>query len=139
MYLEHINLVVNQLDKALAFYQAAFPHWHVRALGTGTWHGKARQWIHLGDDRQYIALSDHGQGNNRQLPGHQVGLAHFAYVVSDLAAVIERLTRAGFPLMQGDQTHRFRKNAYFVAPDGFEVKFVQYSSDIPTERNSAPN
>ena len=40
MYLEHVNLVVKSIDRSLAFYRAAFPHWWVRTEGKGEWYGK---------------------------------------------------------------------------------------------------
>ena len=81
-------------------------------------------------------MSDHGEGQNRDLAGHQVGLAHFAYVTSDLAAVIARLQQAGFKPAKDGAVNPYRKNIYFIDPAGFEVEFVQYLSDIPEERNS---
>lgn len=135
MFLEHVNLVVTDLKKSLSFYQAAFPHWYIRSEGTGEWNGKPRKWIHFGDDYHYIALSDHGEGINRQLSGHQIGLAHFAYVVKNLDALIKRMQLAGFAIDKGSK-HPFRKNAYFIDPNGFEVEFVEYLSDLPHERNS---
>ena len=94
IHLEHINLVVDDIPAALRFYQAAFPHWRVRGGDKGTWYGKTRNWIHFGDDYQYIAFSDNGEGENRDLAGHQIGLAHFAFVTDNLDAVIARLTQA---------------------------------------------
>lgn len=136
MYLEHVNLVVTDINKSLSFYQAAFPHWRVRSKGHGEWNGKPRTWIHFGDDYQYLALSDHGEGENRKLAGYQVGLAHFAYVVTNLASLIQRMGTAGFPVDKGSNLNPFRRNAYFIDPDGFEVEFIEYVSDIPEERNS---
>ena len=40
LYLEHLNLVVKDISPALAFYQAAFPHWRIRGEGQSTWYGK---------------------------------------------------------------------------------------------------
>ncbi len=94
--LEHLNLVVRDLDKSLAFYQAAFPHWKVHGGDNGQWYGKARQWIHFGDEYQYLALNDNGEGHNRNLTGHQVGLAHFAFLTSNIKGAIHRLEKAGF-------------------------------------------
>lgn len=136
IYLEHVNLVVDDLKAALTFYGAAFPHWKVRAEGDGDWNGKPRHWIHFGDDNQYLALSDHGEGTNRDLDGHQVGLAHFAFVTDNLDAMIRRLTDAGFPVSKEGADSPFRKNIYFDDPAGFEVEFVEYLTDIPAERNS---
>ncbi|MCG7497422.1 VOC family protein [Vibrio sp. Of7-15] len=133
--LEHINLVVSDISKMLTFYQAVFPHWRIRDEGQGEWNGKPRNWLHFGDDYQYIAMSDHGEGENRNLDGHQVGLAHFAYVTNNIDAVIERLTQAGFPISKEGAVEPFRKNVYFVDPAGFEIEFVEYLSDDPKERN----
>ncbi|MEI6895753.1 MAG: VOC family protein [Colwellia sp.] len=133
--LEHLNLVVNDIEKSLKFYQAAFPHWSVRGGDKGEWHGKARNWIHFGDDYQYITLNDNGVDNNRDLTGHQIGLAHFAFVTSDIKGTIARLSKAGFTIDKDGATDDYRDNVYYLDPDGFEVEFVQYHSDLPTLRN----
>jgi catechol 2,3-dioxygenase-like lactoylglutathione lyase family enzyme len=70
------------------------------------------------------------------LAGHQVGLAHFAYVTNNLDAVIQRLKHAGFNIDKEGAENPFRKNVYYLDPAGFEVEFVQYMSDIPSERNN---
>ncbi len=137
--LEHVNLVIKDLDQSLAFYRAAFPHWRIRAKGGGEWYGKPRTWVHFGDDYQYLALNAFGEGNNRDLKGHQVGLAHFAFVVDNIDALIERLEKAGFAVDNPGAQEPFRRNVYFIDPDGFEVEFVQYLSDLPAERNLAPD
>lgn len=133
--LEHVNLVVRDIEKTLAFYQAAFPHWTVRGGGKGKWYGKPRNWIHFGDDYQYLAFNDDGIGDNRDLTGHQVGLAHFAFVTSDIKGVIERLTQAGFVIDKQGAEDAYRENVYYVDPNGYEVEFVQYNSDVPNNRN----
>ncbi len=135
LYLEHLNLVVNDIPAAQTFYQAAFPHWRVRDQGESDWYGKRRKWLHLGDDYQYLTFNDNGEGNNRDLAGHQSGLAHFAFVTGNIDAVIERLAAAGFPVDKDGADEPYRKNAYFIDPAGFEVEFVQYLSDIPEQRN----
>ncbi|SIO92577.1 VOC family protein [Vibrio spartinae] len=138
IHLEHVNLVVRKDDISamLKFYQAAFPHWHIRDQGVSEWYGKPRTWLHFGDDYQYLAISDNGEGENRDLTGHQVGLAHFAYITNNLDAVIARLTDAGFEIAKDGAAHPHRKNIYFIDPAGFEVEFVEYMSDIVSERNS---
>lgn len=135
IHLEHLNLVVHNTERSLAFYRAAFPHWRIRCEGHSEWYGKPRRWVHFGDDYQYLAISDHGEGSNRDLTGHQVGLAHFAYVVTDLDAIIKRLTTAGFTVHSSGAEATHRRNAYFLDPDGFEIEFVQYLSALPAERN----
>ena len=56
MRLEHLNLVVSDIDRALTFYRAAFPHWQVRGGGEQDWYGVSRNWVHFGDERHYLTL-----------------------------------------------------------------------------------
>ncbi|MCL6271943.1 VOC family protein [Sansalvadorimonas sp. 2012CJ34-2] len=135
MHLEHLNLVVSDLEKSLKFYKAAFPHWHVRGGGEGEWYGKPRKWIHFGDDYNYLAFSDHGEGTNRDLTGAQVGVAHFAFITNDLQALKARLAESGFQPSKDGADSPYRNNIYYIDPDGFEVEFVEYLSDIPEQRN----
>ncbi|WP_286270576.1 VOC family protein [Thalassotalea hakodatensis] len=136
LHLEHINLVVKSIPETLKFYQAAFPHWRIRGRDTQIWYGNARQWLHFGDDYQYLTFNDGGTGANRDLQGNSVGLAHFAFVTQNLEALIDRLKAAGFERTKSGEVLPQRKNTYFVDPNGFEVEFVEYLSDIPQERNT---
>ena len=135
LHLEHLNLVVKDIPSTLAFYEAAFPHWRVRDQGESEWYGKQRKWLHFGDDYQYLTFNDNGDGENRDLEGHQPGLAHFAFVTKNIDVLIERLTEAGFPVAKDGADEPYRKNAYFIDPAGFEVEFVEYLSDISDQRN----
>jgi len=135
LHIEHLNLVVNDLPNTLKFYQEAFPHWRIRDSGENEWSGKPRKWLHLGDDYHYLALADNGVGENRDLSGHQTGLAHFAFVTNDIDAIVDRLSRAGFNIAKDGADDPYRRNVYFIDPSGFEVEFVQYLSDLPDERN----
>ncbi len=135
MRLEHLNLVVENMDSTLYFYKTAFPHWYIRAQGVSNWYGVERNWVHLGDDFQYLTFNDNGEGTNRNLENHNVGLAHFAYVVNNIKSVIDRLDKKGFKHRSRSE-NKFRKNVYFIDPSGYEIEFVEYLSDIPEERNS---
>ena len=135
LQLEHINLVVNDMPAALRFYQAAFPHWRIREQGEGPWYGKPRKWLHLGDDYQYLTLNDNGEGESRDLAGHQPGLAHFGFVTHNLDALVERMRAAGFEISHTGAEEVFRRNVYFVDPSGMEIEFVEYISDMPAQRN----
>jgi len=123
------------MPEMLKFYRAAFPHWKIRDRGDGEWYGKSRKWLHFGDDFQYIVLNDFGEGENRDLKGHQMGLAHFAYVVDNVEAMVGRLSKAGFEFSTEGSDEPYRKNIYFIDPAGFEVEFVEYLSDVPEQRN----
>jgi len=133
--LEHLNLVVKDIPSSLKFYQAAFPHWGIRGGGESEWYGHSRSWIHFGDEYQYLALNDNGIKENRDLKGYQVGLAHFAFVTSDIKSVIDRITNAGFEISNNGAKDEYRQNVYFIDPDGYEVEFVEYFSDQPKLRN----
>ena len=74
-------------------------------------------------------------GGNRDLADHKTGLAHFAFVTGNIDAVIERLAEAGFAVNHDGADEPYRRNVYFNDPNGFEVEFVQYLSDIPAQRN----
>lgn len=135
MRLEHLNLVVNDLEETLTFYRAAFPHWGVRGGGESEWHGVQRQWIHFGDEHNYLSFNDSGKGQIRSLEGYDLGLAHFAYVVTNLQRLIARLEKAGFEIaIHGGKDANY-KSVYYVDPNGYEVEFVEYLTDIPSERN----
>lgn len=135
IYLEHLNLVVADIEAQLTFYQAAFPHWRVRDKGDAPWYGKPRTWLHFGDDYQYLTFNDNGEGENRDLAGHQPGLAHFAFVTANIEALMARLGSAGFSPAKDGADEPYRKNIYYVDPAGFEVEFVEYLSDVPQQRN----
>jgi len=133
--LEHLNLIVRDMKQTLDFYKAAFPHWKVRGKGEGEWYGTYRNWLHFGDDYQYLTFNDNGLGKNRNLESNNMGLSHFAFVTNDLDAVMTRLDQAGFPVDKVGAKSSFRRNCYFIDPNGYEVEFVEYFSDIPEERN----
>ena len=134
--IEHVNLVGSNIERSLHFYQAVFPHWKMRAEGKGEWYGKPRRWVHFGDDYQYLAISDFGEGENRDISGHSIGFAHLAFEVNDVDALIMRLQKAGYSISSAGADAKYRKNIYFMDPDGFEVEFTQYFSDLPEQRNS---
>ena len=69
------------------------------------------------------------------LKGHQVGLAHFAFVTNDIKGMITRLQNAGFEIAIEGADDPYRDNVYFLDADGYEVEFVEYLTDDPKFRN----
>ena len=57
-------------------------------------------------------------------------------MTNDINAVVERLVSAGYEIDKHGPENPYRKNVYFIDPAGFEVEFVEYFSDIPSERNN---
>jgi catechol 2,3-dioxygenase-like lactoylglutathione lyase family enzyme len=133
--LEHLNLVVNDIDETIKFYQAIAPHWKIRSKGEGNWYGVPRKWVHFGDDFQFLSFNDSGTGTNRDLESNNLGLSHFAFSTANLDAATARIQAAGFAIKIPVREDTHRKNIYFLDPDGYEVELVQYLSDIPSERN----
>ncbi|NTS77207.1 VOC family protein [Catenovulum sp. SM1970] len=133
---EHINLVVKDMNKTLAFYQAAMPNWFIRGQGKQNWYGTERKWLHFGNDFQYLAFNDNGLGENRELKTNNLGLAHFAFTTANLALLIKRFAAIGVEVDKVGEPTPYRKNAYFIDPNGYEVEFVEYSSDLAEQRNN---
>ena len=134
--LEHVNLVVTDIEPTLSFLQAAFPHWRVRAEGRDEWKGMKRRWLHVGDDASYLTLNDFGKGRQRDLDSAEPGLAHIGFTVDSLDRVVDRLRDSGFEPHHWGAEHAFRRNAYYIDREGLEFEFVEYLSDLPAERNS---
>jgi catechol 2,3-dioxygenase-like lactoylglutathione lyase family enzyme len=133
--IEHLNLVVNNIDDTIKFYQAIAPHWKIRSKGKGEWHGVPRNWVQFGDDFQFLTFNDNPTGSNRNLESNDLGLSHFAFSTANLDAATQRLQTAGFVIKTPLCENSHRKNIYFLDPNGYEVELVQYLSDIPSERN----
>ena len=136
MRIEHINLVTTDIEKVTAFLKIAFPHWAVRGRGKSDWYGKPRTWLHFGEDDFYVAISDNGVGPNRDLTEHSQGLAHIGFVVDDLDGLMARYRAQGIEPSVAETAIPARRNVYYVDPAGFELEFVEYTSDIPAERHN---
>jgi len=133
--LEHINLVVNDIDATLDFIQTAFPDWKVRGRGESSWYGVQRNWLHVGTDDYYITLNDGAEGDNRDLKGISVGLAHIGFCVENVDEISSRLQAGGYEIATIGAGHPHRKNIYFIDPGGFEFEFIQYLSEKSHEKN----
>ncbi len=49
--------------------------------------------------------------------------------------VVSLISILGEAIINGKNNQQL-ENAYFIDPNGFEVEFVEYLSDLPCERNS---
>lgn len=135
MRLEHVNMVVSDMDETLRFYQAAFPHWQIRTQGQGDWYGVPRQWLHFGDDYNYLTFNDNGKNRPRDLKTNDLGIAHLGFEIKNLQALTNRMADNGFSVSHTGAKHPHRRNVYYIDPNGVEVEFVEYLSDIPAQRN----
>jgi len=134
IYLEHVNITVQNLDNATRFFQTAFPDFKLR--GGGMSDGK--KWIHLGNDVTYIALnaSVEEQEVHHEKDYIKNGINHVGFVVEDVETIANRLLAAGFERDYPKQIEKYRIRDYFADADGNEFEFVQYLTDKLSERNS---
>ena len=132
-YLEHINLTVLDVDRTVQFLQTAMPALQRRGGGVGE---KCKRWVHVGVGSTYIAIEDRGAGGpGPHQPYVHPGMNHIGFVVGDVGAVAERLTRAGYRSGMESMEHPHRKRIYFFDDDGNEFEFVEYLSARVEERN----
>ena len=114
--LEHAFLFVRDLDKSLAFYGALFPGWTIRWDGRKEGEGT---WVHFGPPGEgqpgYLSLC----GGRAAPNGEHIGFTH-----PDVAALSERLAKAGIRKTDDAEDAHFRR-VYFEDPDGHELEFVQ--------------
>ena len=132
--LDHANLAVRDLDAALHFLRTALPSFRVRGGGPG---GGGSRWIHVGDDRVYLALH---QATARPAEpwvpyAGRPGLNHLGFEVDDVEALRTRLAAAGFRETTVLNAHPYRKRVYFADAEGNDWEFVEYTSEDPTLRN----
>lgn len=133
VYLEHANITVTNVDKAVQFFRAAFPHFKVRGGGgEGT-----ERWLHLGDENTYVAIN---QGSEEAVNNHpdyiKKGINHIGFVVDDVLGISQRLEAAGFHRDYPKQVQQHRIRDYYADEDGNQYEFVQYLSEYSSERNS---
>ncbi len=131
-YLEHANITVNNMDNAVHFFKTAFPHFEKRGGGESN----GREWLHFGDATTYIALNSSTEEKNIEKNYESSGINHLGFVVSDATAIANRLSDAGYKRSYPKQEEQFRIREYFYDADGNEYEFVQYLSEIDSERNS---
>ena len=121
MYLEHVNLTVNDLDRSIAFY-CDLLDLHVR------WKGPIdsdRLGAHVGDDHWYLALFQAATDGAVDIDYLRPGLNHFGFVVDDLDETRRRVEQLGASVHR-EADYEPGRRIYFLDPDGHEVELVEY-------------
>jgi len=139
--LDHINIVVSDLEKAKAFFLLLGFQEDDSAELSGDWISSI---VGLRDVRaRYVALSLPGSNTHIELieyrsPGserdpqlssaNQIGFRHLALTVDDIAAEVRRLTEAGIKFLSSVQTYEKtgKKLVYFYGPDGILFELAEY-------------
>ncbi|STQ89019.1 VOC family protein [Iodobacter fluviatilis] len=134
-YLEHANITVSDLDRAVRFIQIAIPSWKIRGRGKMDWFGAEIDWLHIGDDFAYIALQSGGTGEGPSWKTHLVGVKHLGFVVPNLKQTMQNLENAGFRLDHAGGRDTYRDSAYFMLGEDLQFEFVEYTSQLAEQRN----
>ncbi|NQT87087.1 VOC family protein [bacterium] len=130
-YVEHANVSVTDLDKAVRFFTTAMPEFRVRHdSGPGP-----RRWVHLGTDSTYMSINQMEPPAEGTFDRHRPGYNHVGFGVADADALRARMLEAGYKEGFVPEPHPHRKRVYFIDDDGMEYEFIQYYSDIAAERN----
>ncbi|MBY6196028.1 VOC family protein [Vibrio hangzhouensis] len=135
-YIEHANITLINPRHTIEFLLAALPDWKIRGQGRmENWHGKDVEWFHVGNEHSYIALQSGGDKTLPDWTTHWTGVKHIGIAVDDLSAMVERLSNAGFELEHWGGEHPHRRSAYYVDEHNMQFEFVEYFSELPSERN----
>jgi glyoxylase I family protein len=123
MFLEHVNLTVQDLDRSVAFYQSLLGldvRWSGKALGSK---GPVRA-AHVGDDRCYLALFEAEEPSSATLDYGRAGLNHFGFMVDDLKATRGRAIGLGVT-PHFEPEYEPDRRFYIFDPDGIEIELVE--------------
>jgi catechol 2,3-dioxygenase-like lactoylglutathione lyase family enzyme len=132
--LEHVNLVVRDIDAALRFLRTALPSFEVRHDG----HNRAGvRWVHVGTPECYIALMASTVEPAQPWTPYtgRPGVNHLAFEVDDVEALRRRMTAAGYRDTTVPNKHPARRRVYFSDTDGNDWEFVEYLTADPALRN----
>ena len=110
LYLEHANITVNNLQRGIDFFKAAFPDFEIR--GEGVFNG--RKWVHLGNQETYLAINQSPETESREKDYTSSGINHIGFVVRSVGELAERLLKAGFKRDYPKQVEEFRVRDYFA-------------------------
>ncbi len=131
VYLEHANITVNDLQEAIKFFQTAFPHFKIRGGGNDL-----REWVHLGDDTTYIAINQATQSDLKVEKNYdKIGINHLGFVVDNVEKIATNLLKNGYLRDYPKQVEQFRIRDYFADADGNQFEFIEYLSEVASEKN----
>ena len=139
--LDHINIVVSDLEKARDFFLLfGFRECSFSDL-SGEW---ISSLVGLEDVRaRYVALTLPGSNTNIELieytspkseldsqlsKANQIGFRHLAFAVDDIETEVRRLTEAGIAFPSPVRTYEKsgKKLVYFHGPDGILLELAEY-------------
>ena len=133
--MEHVNMTVRSIDKAVRFVTAAFPEFRVRGSKKNS-EDTRKKWLHIGTEKTYVALEEvNPPSETGRAPYENPGINHIGFVVDDLDGLIERVRSAGYDPGELAEDIDSRKRTYIFDENGVEWEFVQYLTDDPEQAN----
>jgi len=114
----HVHLKVADINRSLKFYQ------ELLGFQIMQWYGTDAVFISAGGYHHHIGLNTWYSKNAPPAPQHSAGLFHTAILYptrKDLAFILDRLTRAEYPLT-GMSDHGVSEALYMDDPDGNGVE-----------------
>lgn len=130
--LDHVNIVVSDLDKASEFFSLLGFKAGAKSPLSGTWISEIVGLENV--DAEYIVLSHPGSKVNIELihynfpnstksadisKANQIGIRHLAFAVVDIEEQVDKLLAAGIKFMSEVKTYPAtgKKLVYFKGPD----------------------
>ena len=117
-HIGHVHLKVADIPRSLRFYQ------DLLGFEITEWYGSSAVFLSAGGYHHHIGLNDWYSKNAAPAPQHAAGLFHTAILYPtrrDLAFILERLLKAGYPL-SGMADHGVSEAIYLNDPDGNGVE-----------------
>jgi catechol 2,3-dioxygenase len=117
-HIGHVHLKVTDIDRALGFYK------DILGFEITQRYGDSAVFISAGGYHHHIGLNTWHSKNAGPAPVRAAGLYHVAIVYptrKDLAAILQRLLDAGYPLT-GASDHGVSEAIYLNDPDGNGVE-----------------
>ena len=137
MRIQHVGLVVSDLERSRRFYREAIGLEEVPRPPNFTFDGA---WFRFGEYELHLLAEAHttgGAGQPDASAGAERGLTHhLAFEVDDLDAACARLAEAevplsGGPMPRGDGVTQ----VFFLDPDGYVLEYLQRTGE---DQSDAP-
>jgi catechol 2,3-dioxygenase-like lactoylglutathione lyase family enzyme len=136
MRIQHVGLVVSDLERSRRFYREALGLEEVPRPPNFTFSGA---WFRFGEYELHLLSQAHTTGGAGQTagPGATQGMTHhLAFEVDDLAAACARLAEKGVPLAGGPMPRGDGvTQVFFFDPDGYVLEYFQRTGE---DQSDAP-
>ena len=136
MRIQHVGLVVSDLERSRRFYRDALGLEEVPRPTNFTFDGA---WFRFGEHELHLLTEAHTTGGAGQPDGGGAGAErglthHLAFEVGDLAEARARLAEAGVelsggPMPRGDGVTQM----FFVDPDGYVLEYFERTGEDQSE------